>query len=100
MLEQRDKRLGLAGIVRAKAKDVIARDRKRRRRATLADHKNIMRIRIRLDLGHLGAGLGAYYDPNSALIQVSDSIECLSGSSCVSRKRNQNRGGNIEGGCF
>src|SRR6266550_1886867 len=77
VLQQRDKRLGLAGIVRAKAKDVIAGDRERRCRAALANHKNIVSVRIRFDPGHLRDGLRSDHNPNSALIKVSNSVECL-----------------------
>src|SRR5678815_124143 len=43
----------------------------------LADHKNIVRVRIRFDLGHLRAGLRSDHNSNSALIQISNSVECL-----------------------
>src|SRR5262245_61726180 len=75
VLQQRHKGFGLAPIVRAKTQDVVAGNCEGRRRATLADHKNIMRIRERLDYGYFGTGLRPDDDLDATSIEVLNSVE-------------------------
>src|SRR5215472_8385668 len=57
VLYQRYKRFSLAPIVRAKPKDIVAGDGERGRCATLANHKNIMRVGKRFDHSYFRTGL-------------------------------------------
>src|SRR5262249_13629145 len=62
---------------RAKPKDIVTRNGKRRRRATLTDHENVVRVRKRFDLGHLRAGLWTDDDLDAALIEILNGVERL-----------------------
>ena len=77
MPHQRHDGLRFPRVVRTKAKDVISGDSERRRGATLADNQNIVRIRVWLDHGHLGARLRPDDNFHAAPIEVLNSVQRL-----------------------
>jgi hypothetical protein len=60
-----------------KTEDVIAGDGERRRRATLADHKDVVRVRERFDHSYFRTGLRPNDDFHTARIKVLNSLQCL-----------------------
>ena len=77
MLHQSHNRLRFACIVRAEAKDIVVGDCQRRSGAALTDHKNIVRIRKRLNHRNLRARLRSDDNLHAATVQVPDRVERL-----------------------
>ena len=77
MPHQRYDRLRFTRVIRTKPKNVVTGDGQRRSRATLANHENVMGIRVGFDHGNLRARLRSDDDLNAALVQILDSFESL-----------------------
>ena len=75
MPQKRYDGLRFARIVRAKPKDVVTRDSKRRGRAALTDYQDIVRIRVWLDHGDFGTRLRPDDNLYSAPVEIRDGVE-------------------------